>query len=218
MSVGLLVYLAFAFGVLGFLARDELRLRLMMLCANSLYMTYYFFVAERPLWDAIFANTALALVNLWMIGVVLIERTTLGMTVEKAQIYRQFPLLSPGQFRRIMKLAHILELGDRKVLTVEQTPLSEIFYMVSGSVDVTKQGATFTLEGPRFVGEVAFLLSRPASATVVAAKGSRVITWNSADLTKLTKRVKGLDVAMFATLNRDLADKVANSDPTRELQ
>ena len=100
--VGVLVYVALAFGVMGFLARDELHWRGLMLAATGFYLCYYFFIAESPLWDAFIANSLLGLVNLSMIFVVIVERSTFGMSREKIDLFRMFPLLTPGQFRKLI--------------------------------------------------------------------------------------------------------------------
>ena len=103
LGVGVLVYIAFVFDLFGFMARDELWLRLLMLAASALYLVYYFIVAGTPLWDALITNGALALVNLAIIAVIVTERTTLGFSPEDAALSRLFPLLRPGQFRRLLK-------------------------------------------------------------------------------------------------------------------
>ncbi len=71
LSVAVFVYAAFVFDVFGFLARDELWLRLQMMAAMMLYIIYYYLVADAPLWDAIITNGTLAAVNLAMIFVVI---------------------------------------------------------------------------------------------------------------------------------------------------
>ena len=70
LGVAIVVYIAFVLDMAGFLARDELWLRTLMLAASALYLIYYYFVTDVPLWDAIRTNAALAAVNLIMIGVV----------------------------------------------------------------------------------------------------------------------------------------------------
>ena len=49
-SVATLVYLAFIMDMLGFLARDELKLRLMMLAGMIFYIAYFFLLFALSLW------------------------------------------------------------------------------------------------------------------------------------------------------------------------
>lgn len=214
MPISLLVYLAFAFGVLGFLARDELRLRLMMLAASSLYIAYYFLISDSPLWDPIITNSTLGLVNLAMIIVVVIERTTFTMSAEMTAIYRQFPLLTPGQFRRLMRAANIEKINEPTIITQRGQPLEKLYFVLDGDIEIGKGGKTMKLGGSRFVGEVAYLTRRAASATVTVLPGASILAWRHQDLVALSERSPRLTVAMLATLNQDLVIKVANSEPS----
>ena len=102
LGVGALIWAAFVFNLFGFLARDELYLRLLMLVGSALSIGYYLtVVADQPLWDAILTRGALALANSVMIAIVISERTTWFMSRESLDLYKSFDMLTPGQFRRI---------------------------------------------------------------------------------------------------------------------
>jgi len=61
------------------------------------YIFYYYYAAESPLWEAMFTSGLLGLVNVSMILVVLLERSTVGMGSDAAVLYGFFQNLSPGQ-------------------------------------------------------------------------------------------------------------------------
>ena len=67
-SAGVFVNLALLFYVLGFLARDEIWLRGLILIGTAFYLIYYYYAADTPLWDAIFASGVLGLANIYMIA------------------------------------------------------------------------------------------------------------------------------------------------------
>jgi hypothetical protein len=207
------VYLAFGLALVGYLARDELWLRLLLLAASSCYIAYYATVAESPLWSAILTSGALALVNLVMIGIVVLERTTLTMTRQVASIYRSFDMLTPGQFRRIMRLGTIRKASDTTRLTTENRPVDKLHFVTEGRVILTKQTLRTELPARIFVGEIAYATGRPASATVEVAPGSVWVEWEQAALRRLTRRFPQLGVALVAQFNVDLLDKVAASQP-----
>ena len=102
-SVGIFVHLALLFYVLGFLVRDELWLRGLILIGSGFYILYYYYASATPLWDAIFASAVIGLVNISMMVVIVRERSTIGMNAEMLLLYESFPTLSPGQFRRIIR-------------------------------------------------------------------------------------------------------------------
>lgn len=206
LGVGVLVYAAFVFDLFGFMARDELWLRLLMLAASMLYLVYYFIVAGTPLWDALITNGALALVNLVMIGVVIYERTTFSMSAEDSAIYRQFPMMSPGQFRRFLKLATRIE--GQQTLTVDAEPVERLYFLHHGHARIIKHGADAVIGPDTFVGEIAFVTGNPASATVELEPGGQALAWRFEDLKKLFDRRPALKTALVAHLNIDLVRKV----------
>lgn len=210
LGVGLLVYAAFALDLLGFLARDEVWLRLLMLCATFLYILYFFLAADEPLWDAILADSVLAAVNLTMIGLILRERSTLGMSAATRALHRQFPLFSPGQFRRLMALAVPLEPADGAhppILRAGEAP-DRLFYLSAGAVEIEKGGDLRRIEAPAFLGEIAWLTGAPASATVRLLPGAEGVAWPQEGLRDLVRRREGIGTGLSAMLNADLAGKL----------
>ncbi|MEL7345645.1 MAG: cyclic nucleotide-binding domain-containing protein [Pseudomonadota bacterium] len=215
LGIGILVYLAFVLDLAGFLARDELRWRVLMLGASGLYLVYYYYVTDVPLWDAIRTNAALAAVNLAMIGVVVVERSTFAMRRDTRALYQLFPMLSPGQFRRLLRSATKLRAMETRVLTREGKTLDEMFFIVEGAVEVAKGQSVSVIEPGTFIGEIAYLTKQGASATVSIAQGTRYLRWSHSDLDAMTTRSAGLRVALVAHLNLDLARKVAASQPVQ---
>lgn len=213
LSVATLVYLAFLLDMLGFLARDELKLRLLMLLGMVFYMAYYATVAETPLWDPIITNGLLAAINLVMIVIVVLERTTFAMSADQARIFAQFRLLSPGQFRRLLRHGQTIEADRPRAIVREGRSVTEICYLIDGVATMEKGGQRFEMQPGNFVGEVGFLTDSPASATVQVDAGTRYVVWDVARLHRLFKRQPALRNAMLAQINQDLALKVAGGIP-----
>jgi hypothetical protein len=134
LSVEYFVYIAFAFALAGYLARDELWLRLLLLAASANYIAYYWTVAEGPLGDAILTSGALAAVNLVMIGVVILERSTFAMSPQMAAIYRSFDMLTPGQFRRIMRHGTVRTADGVVRLTTEGMRVDRLCYVTEAGL------------------------------------------------------------------------------------
>lgn len=212
-SVAALVYLAFAFDVLGFLARDELWLRTLMLIGSAFYIAYYYFVADTPLWDAMLTNGALAAVNFLMICVVISERTTFAMSADNQSLYRMFPLLTPGQFRRLRRVAERIEATAPTELVRQGRRPEHLYFVIDGPVEIEKGGSLSRIPSRVFIGEVAFLTGRTASATVWVEPGASYLQWRTSDLERLSRRSPQLRVALLGHLNMDMATKVANSQP-----
>ena len=213
MSVESFVYIAFAFALAGYLARDELWLRLLMLAASANYLAYYYTATDEPLWNAILTSGALALVNLAVIGIVILERTTFTMSRQVASIYRSFDMLTPGQFRRLMRLGSVRAADGTVCLTTEGQPVDKLHFVTEGGVSVTKRGLRTEIPARIFVGEIAYATGRPATATVEVAPGSVWVEWDQDKLRRMTRRFPALGVALVAQFNVDLLGKVASSQP-----
>ena len=96
-------------------------------------------------------------------------------------------------------------------LTTEGERVENLFYVMSGPVEISKQGEKFELEGHAFIGEVAFFLETLASATVTVADQARYARWDHASLMELLKKDPGIRAALHSILNKDMAAKVAGS-------
>lgn len=213
LSIGILVYMAFVFDLFGFLARDELILRLLMLAGSALYLVYFYNVSDEPLWDVIIADVALALANLSMIFIVVMERSTISMSRDDEALFSHFPMLTPGQFRKLLKSARVLSATGPVDLTREGAPVDRLWFVHEGAVRIEKAGSGTTITRPMFVGELAFLTGAPASASVSAEAGARYLEWDAAVLRSKVGKSSDLNVALQAQFNADLVDKVTHSTP-----
>lgn len=213
MTLGIetLIYVALCFGILGFLARDQLVLRLLMLGSTVNYILYYALVGATPLWDPIYANFALGAANLLMIFVIAAERTSFTMSTDDLAFYRRFPLMTPGQFRRLMR-AGCHSIGPRPLVR-EGTRVDTLYFVKDGTATVEKDGQRFVIGPDVFVGEVAFITGGTASATVTLSAGATALGWSHEALARLFRRMPSLQAALLAHLNMDMARKVARSGP-----
>lgn len=212
-NTSLLIHFGAALYILAFLVRDELILRLLVLAGSAFYILYYFLFPAEPLWDAIITSLILVAANIFVLGQIILERTTLAMRPEEKELFDAFDTLSPGQFRQIASIAQWKtasgEEGD--ILTREAQPSRALFYIAEGTISVDKGGRLFRLPEGNFVGEIAFVLGRETTATTVAPAGTRYVQWSSDDLRKLSAKKPNLGNAMTALLTRDLARKLSTS-------
>ena len=214
LGVGALIWAAFVFNLFGFLARDELMLRLLMLGGSALSIAYYTsVVADQPLWDAIITRGALALANSMMIVIVVSERTTWFMSRESLDLYRSFNMLTPGQFRRILKKGVRGDAEQREIVLEEGRSANRLYFVIEGNARVEKGGIFADIGSRVFLGEIAYLRGAAATATVTLDAGSRYIAWRHGDLKRIKRRNRDLEVAMVAQFNEDLMNKVAGSPP-----
>lgn len=208
-----LIYVAAGLLLIAYAIRDELRLRLMIAVSSFVYIAYYLVLPGGPLWDAIATSILLLAVNFWVLGQIVMERTTLRMTPDEKRLFEAFDTLTPGQFRRLAQVAK-WKVGSEPngtVLTHEKEHCDALFFVFEGEVSIEKFGRQFRMPDGNFVGEVAFVLDRPTTATTVAPAGVRYVEWDSETLRKLGRKYEPLRISLNALLTRDLAKKLGNS-------
>jgi hypothetical protein len=210
-TAGVLVHIGLIFQCMGFMIRDELWLRVLVLIGSGFYVLYYLFFPELPLWDAIIASSILALVNAFLIVIIIRERTLYDMNSRESGLFTSFDTLTPGQFRRLIRLGTWHTVDSKTILTTENASLDRIYFIVAGNLNARKNGKEFDLAGEKFIGEIAFLMQTPASATIIANPGTTYVEWKSSDLRRLMKQSLQFENAFVALFNFDLARKVARS-------
>lgn len=208
-----LIYLGAGLLLIAYAIRDELRLRVMIVVSTFIYIAYYYLVEGGPLWEAISTSALMVGVNAWVLGQIILERTTLRMTDDEKRLFEAFETLTPGQFRRIAAIAKWQRADDPDgvVLTREDQPSDALFFVFEGTISVEKRGRQFRLPEGNFVGEVAFVLNRRTTATTVAPLGVRYVEWDSEALRRLGRKHEALRISLNALLTRDLANKLVGS-------
>jgi hypothetical protein len=204
--VGALLYLS------GFLFRNQILLRGLIILGDIVYIAYFFLAPATPLWGAIFWSGLFMAVNCWMIGVILAETMHFRLTATERQLFDALKDLTPGQFRQLLKLAREGTAEAPMVITEEGKALDSLYFVLSGTIAIEKRGARAMIDAGTFIGEIAFLLDRPATATVTLQRGCHYFLWPSAALKTLMEAKPALGSALTAAMNRNLAMKVAKSE------
>lgn len=203
--VGALLYLVC------FLFRNQIILRLFAVGGDLAYIGYYSTVAERPLWEAIAWAGANILINIAMILMILRDHRMTTLSDDEMSLYQDLRGLSPGQFRRLMRLGKWLVPDEKLVVTEEGKPLDRLYYVLSGEVEVDISGRKVKLAPSVFIGELAYLRKKPATATVTADKGAKLVSWSHQDLATATAKDEGLGAALGILLSNDMAEKIARA-------
>ncbi|NDW53452.1 cyclic nucleotide-binding domain-containing protein [Aliiroseovarius sp. PrR006] len=215
MSSDILVFAAAATFVLGYLIINQAALRIMLLIGTGLYIWYYAVVNDTPLWPAIWASGATGLANLIGLSNLFIRRSKWIIPRRDVDIYPSFSALPPGDFRKLMLLARREKHAKDSVLTTVGAAVPDLYYVISGLVDVQKKDGSFTMHRGNFVGEVAFLTNEKASATVVMAEEGELLSWDANQLRARAERDARFRLALDAMISLDLARKVAQAGAPR---
>lgn len=136
-----------------------------------------------------------------MIDINTLQKYSLFGGVPSEQIENIKPLLGSGHF----------EAGESP--QVEGQPNDKIFFILSGEVDIIKQGVVIARlkEGETF-GEMELLDIMPSIATVRAATPLEVVTISNRALYEISKRDLKTFSLMIMNLARDLSRRLRRMD------
>lgn len=210
-SGAILVHIASLLYVIAFIIRDQLLLRILVLVATVLYIVYYYLVPNLPLWDAIIWSIILGIANIWVMVGLILERTTFNLTEREKALFMVFENLSPGEFRKLLKISQWQSATHHTTIITENEPVDHLYLMLEGQAEITKQERCFALSAPVFFGEVAFFKEIKASATVKILQGAQYVRWKHEPLRSLQTKNPSIRIAFYERLNSDMANKVAAS-------
>jgi hypothetical protein len=197
--------------LLGFLFRNQLILRLLVLGGDCVYILYYYFAPEIPLWGAIFWSSMFTLVNVVMIWRIFVDEMHSSLPASERKLFDLLVDMTPGQFRKFVKAGRQEVTAAPLVITRENEPLHHLYFITEGRVIIEKGGHRVVSGAKTFIGEIAFLLARPATATVTLELGCQYCVWDSTALRSVLNGNPELKNALSAAMNRKLAEKIAQA-------
>jgi CRP-like cAMP-binding protein len=208
---GNIVHVAALLYLAGFLFRNQLILRALIVAGDLVYMLYFYFAPDVPLWGGIFWSAMFTLVNLVMIGLILADRLHFSLRIEERKLFRLLEDLTPGQFRTFMRAARFEMAPTRRTIIWEGKRLDKLYFVIDGNVTIEKRGRSEFTGSRTFFGEDAFLLATPSATTVTLEPGCQYFVWNAKTLKALLAVNHGLNTALGRVLNKKLAHKIVKA-------
>lgn len=211
-SISAILLLGLVFKIGGFAVRDELWLRTLVTAGLACDAIFYSLRPE-PILQSVFTNGLLIVVNMTLICLILIERTTWRMSADDRDIYGHFPTMTPGQFRRLRKMMLKDTVAAEGRLLEEGQPVQDLLLILTSRIAIEKEGRTFLIGGPAFAGEIALMTGNPSSAGVSLPEGGTILRVPIAKLRVRMSRSPALSNAIIALFGVELARKVSDSTP-----
>ena len=208
LSSDILVHIGSFLLLLAYLVRDQILLRAVIILGTIFYIVYYIFM-EAPLWSALLWNVSFVVINLIMIVVIYSDKTSFVMSEKEAKLYQVFYTLSPGEFKKLLKIADWFDGSSEEKITTEGEIPSRLYFIINGEALIARDDKKFIVGPNVFIGELAYLTKKPATATVKLTNKVVGISWKTTSLTKLLASNPQMKIAFDGLLNQDLAAKLA---------
>ena len=186
-------------------------LRVLMVVSSVCYVIYYYFFPVTTLWLDVGSEAGFALVNLFMISVLLRKKSKLTFTEEEKLLHQAYFIsLPPFDFIKLMSIASWKTLDIDFKLAEQGKTLSHLTFIYDGKADIIKHDKKVAeVNTGCFVGEISFKLKQPASATVSSQKNTRIVQWPQDKLHELTDKYPGMKNCVDGLISNDLAMKLA---------
>ena len=208
LSLDILVHIGAFLFLLAYLVRDQILLRGLIILGTVFYIVYYFFM-ETPLWSALLWNSSFVVINLIMIGVIYSDRASFVMSERERKLYQVFNTLSPGEFKKLLKIADWFDGSSEEQITTEGEVPARLYFIIDGEALIARDDKKFIVGPNVFIGELAYLIRKPATATVKLTDKVVGISWKTSSLIKLLASNPQMKIAFDGLLNQDLAAKLA---------
>ena len=208
LSSDILVHIGSFLLLLAYLVRDQILLRAVIILGTIFYIVYYILM-EAPLWSALLWNVSFVVINLIMIVVIYSDKTSFVMSEKEAKLYQVFYTLSPGEFKKLLKIADWFDGSSEEKITTEGEIPSRLYFIINGEAVIARDDKKFIVGPNVFIGELAYLTKKPATATVKLTDKVVAISWKTTSLTKLLASNPQMKIAFDGLLNQDLAAKLA---------
>lgn len=120
--------------------------------------------------------------------------------------------LAPDQFTALLHRGAWAVAAPGDTLIEQGETLDRLLFVHSGCLSVRVEGREVAQCGPgQFVGEISYLTSGPATATVEALAPTRYLSWDRALLHELMQTQPALYSAMLSGMSLDLITKLLGS-------
>lgn len=216
MTPDVFVHMSYLLLVGASLLRAIMPLRILAIGSGLCAAVYDFSIQEYAMlaWESAFV-----LINAGQVGLLLYERQRVKLTNEEVTLHkRMFSQLSLVDFHRLIRMGTFVSAAEGEVLTRQSHPVARIVLITEGalSVDIDGKTVAYCREGD-FVGEMAFVSGKPASATVTTIAPSRYLMWRFNDLKTLLEKHPEIRTALQSVFNSNLIDKLARESPEEEV-
>jgi CRP-like cAMP-binding protein len=188
-------------------------LRVVAMVGLSMEILYFYFsggdLRTGIGWDIIFIA-----INGYQLYQLVKDRYTLRLPDADRELLRSVMKgLNDFQIARLLSVGDFVTVAPGTVLATEQRDLERLVFMCSGTARVTIGGREIAKLVPgNFVGEVAFLTGKPATATVISETDLRTVTFQTDKLNEFIAGESEVAGLIYQLLGREVASKIKVSN------
>ncbi|MGB5865674.1 MAG: hypothetical protein WBG95_15415 [Sulfitobacter sp.] len=210
-SAGIIVIIAAALQTAAYLFSSQITLRFFLLLGTAFYLLYYFVAADDPLWPAIFGTGCIATTSIYGLVRTIADRSRFTISKAHLPVFKHIGEIEPGAFRKLMKHGQFKTFTQDIPMTKTGIIPDNVYFTLSGDVDVVKKDHKFAVGPHNFIGEISIMGGFAATADVYGRAGTTVVVWNRSALMRQMEKDERFRVAVEAVFARDMAVKLSQA-------
>ncbi len=228
-----IIHFANVLYLVSYLVKDILWLRILTVVAIFCLLPYFYFQPQ-PLMAAIAWNIGFAVINIFRICLLLLERRPVKLGEDDQKLYSaSFRCLTPREYLNLLSFASWKEAKPlQQIIEKGKTP-DQLMVIFSGRLSVEKDGKKVAelsdgqffgeihfitgekdgkkvaeLSDGQFFGEIHFITGEKAPISVIAEEVTRYVSWPKKELSEFLEKHLELREAFQYTLEEDLVRKL----------
>jgi hypothetical protein len=204
-----LIHVANVLYLCSYLVKDIFWLRALTVVAGLVLLAFYA-LQPTPLLPAIAWNVLFAIINIYQLYLLFLERRPVALGEREQQLYRLvFRSLTPREFTKLLAVGRWEEARADERLVESGRALDRVMVIFAGKTAVRAgDKAIAELGAGQFVGEMAFLTGQTPTVDVVAIEPTRYVTWPTRSLSHFLETNPALRAAIQLVIGTDLVGKL----------
>lgn len=198
------------FYLAGFIVKDILWLRVLIIIGFNIEMVYHFRDLHKPEWAEIVWCGFYIIVNAWQFTMLYRERKNLKFTDEELSLHAKvFKNMPKTAYRKLLNIAGYEDLPIDFVMVHQNTAIDKLALISDGLAKIEVDGKTVSyVRNGQFVGEMSFLSGNLTTATVTTIDETRCLLWDKEQLQQLMKKDIEVEASLQMVFSSDLLAKL----------
>lgn len=198
------------FYLAGFIVKDILWLRVLIIIGFNIEMVYHFRDLHKPEWAEIMWCGFYIIVNAWQFTMLYRERKNLKFTDEELSLHAKvFKNMPKTAYRKLLNIAGYEDLPIDFVMVHQNTTIDKLALISDGLAKIEVDGKTVSyVRNGQFVGEMSFLSGNLTTATVTTIDETRCLLWDKEQLQQLMKKDIEVEASLQMVFSSDLLAKL----------
>lgn len=199
--------------LISYLVKDLFLLRFVLMIAMIVFLPYYIFSAEEPMWSVLAWQAVFMTVNGIQLYRLFKERQPVVLSIEDQAIYhKSFTSFTIQQFSKLLKSSKRKDLSSNETLFEEGASVDRIVFLTEGGAQILKNGETvMELKEGDLVADVNYITDSPISFKVIPKEDAKILYWDREAFEKTIASDPNINSSWQSLISQRLAQKLVKN-------